>query len=183
MIAHADKKFEVVVNEVLVREGILADNPNDKGGLTKYGITLPTMTDYLKATGVNRAATKTDILGLTKEKAAEIYYRLFWIAPRIAELPFELAKDVFDFAVNSGIGRAVRYLQRVVKVKEDGALGSGTLKAVSEHLGKLGVRSLSNQYSIERGRFVMRLVQSDPSQLPFLLGWYNRIIDNLDFAY
>lgn len=183
MIVHPDKKFQVVVNEVLVAEGVLSNNPNDKGGLTKYGITLPTMTDYLKATGANRAATKSDILALTPEKAAEIYYRLFWVLPRVQELPFNVAKDVFDFAVNSGIGRAVRYLQRVVGSTEDGSIGSGTIKAVTAYVGKYGERALSNQLTIQRGEYLIRLCQKDPSQLTFLLGWYNRIINNLDFAY
>ncbi len=165
------------VRHTLVSEGILSNNANDNGGLTKYGITKPFLSDYL-----GRPATSADIIALTVDSATAVYRKLVWDALRLSETPAEIAPAVFDFAVNSGKHEAVKVLQGVLGVPADGALGEGTLKALNAFpVAKL--RKLRNDYVIARGRFLMRLVQSDPSQVEFLGGWFIRDVEELDFAY
>ena len=50
---------------------------------------------------------------------------------RCDELPTGVDECVFDYGVNSGVGRAKKVLQRLVGVKDDGALGPLTMAAVA----------------------------------------------------
>lgn len=84
---------------------------------TKYGITAmsyPTL----------------DIRNLTIEQAREIYLRDFWQRMQMDELPGVIRFDLFDAAVNSGPGNAVRFAQRAVGVVDDGSIGPVTLAAI-----------------------------------------------------
>ena len=45
-------------------------------------------------------------------------------------MPLGLDYAVFDFAVNSGVGRASKYLQAVLGVAQDGQIGARTLAAI-----------------------------------------------------
>ena len=173
-----DSTFLGIVSRTLEAEGVLSDQAGDRGGLTKYGVTIPAMTEYL-----GRPATSADILGLTRDGAIDVYYKLYWMRPKFNTLPPALAEDVFDFAVNSGRSRAVMALQHMVGLAEDGNLGPATSAAVIAFCAKLGPRKFRNEYVIARGHFLMRAVQGDPSQLKFLDGWFERDVRKLDFAY
>mgnify|MGYP003351144409 CR=1 FL=1 len=49
-------------------------------------------------------------------------------------LPSGLDFAVFDFAVNSGVGRAAKYLQSIVGVPQDGQIGPQTIQACNTYL-------------------------------------------------
>jgi lysozyme family protein len=98
-----DTVFQNAVDFTLRKEGVLSDDKNDHGGVTKYGITIPFLTDFL-----GRPATKADILSLTAAGAVEIYHELLWVRAGIGKLPAEIAGVAFDFAVNSGAAGPTR---------------------------------------------------------------------------
>jgi lysozyme family protein len=62
--------------------------------------------------------------------AALVYRNSYWNSVRGDDLPFGVDYVVFDFAVNSGVSRASKFLQRAAKVKADGVIGPVTLDAV-----------------------------------------------------
>ena len=108
-----DRCFAVVVGT----EGGYVNDPNDSGGETQFGIS-------------KRAYPSVDIASLTVADARAIYLRDYWTKIRGDDLPAELALLVFDAAVNSGVSRAVRWLQAAAHVTEDGIIGPGTIAAV-----------------------------------------------------
>lgn len=77
-------------------EGGYVNNPHDPGGATKYGIS-------------QRAFPDLDIENLTLEQAKEIYRTKYWEAIQGDERPFSEAVAIFDFAVHSGVYRALVY--------------------------------------------------------------------------
>lgn len=113
---------------VLNHEGGWADNPKDPGGATMKGITIATYRRFINAKG-----TKSDLRAITQEQIAAIYKRQYWNAINGDLLPDGVDYAAFDFAVNSGPARAVRYLQSAVGTKQDGKLGSETLAAIKDH--------------------------------------------------
>lgn len=121
------ENFETSLNHVLREEGGLSDHPHDPGGLTKYGITLPVLT---QARG--RDTARADLLALTREEAASIYRTRFWDVVRGDELPAGLDLALFDFAVNSGPSRAVRTIQKIANVTVDGHCGPETCAALRD---------------------------------------------------
>ena len=107
-----------VIDRTLQEEGGYSNDPKDPGGETNWGIS-------------KRAYPLEDIKNLTRPEAVRLYYNDFWQAPGIAQLPIELAFQVFDCGVNVGTTMAVRMLQSVVGVPADGQVGPQTRAAVS----------------------------------------------------
>jgi lysozyme family protein len=72
---------------------------------------------------------------------------------------------VFDFAVNSGVSRASKYLQSMVGVTQDGVIGPKTIAAAKAYLG---VRLTDMRLGFLKGL---------PTWVTFGRGWANRIND------
>jgi lysozyme family protein len=64
---------------------------------------------------------------LTPETVAPLYKRKYWDAIRADELVAGVDYCVFDVAVNSGPGRAIKFLQSCVGATPDGGFGSITM--------------------------------------------------------
>ena len=122
------ENFETALHHVFREEGDLSNHPHDPGGLTKYGITLPVLT---QARG--RDSNRTDLLALTREEAATIYRAQYWDAVGGDELPPGVDLFLFDFAVNSGPSRALRIGQGLVGATMDGRYGPQTRAAFLAH--------------------------------------------------
>jgi lysozyme family protein len=108
--------FDLAVDEVLRHEGGYANDPNDTGGETRWGIS-------------KAAYPLLDIAALTRDEAIAIYRRDYWDRLRGDELPPALALLVFDAGVHMGRLRAVSLLQEVLGVEVDGIIGPVTLQA------------------------------------------------------
>lgn len=117
-----DRAFELLVGN----EGGYVNDPLDPGGETKYGI-------------AKRWHPTLDIRNLTLEQAKEIYRSEFWDV--LGGCPDRLKFQVFDFAVNSGIGTAIRKLQRAIGVADDGHWGPVSAMRCAE-LPELAVGAL-----------------------------------------
>jgi lysozyme family protein len=104
---------------------------------------------------------------LTPEMVEPLYRKRFWAAVRADELPSGLDYLLFDFAVNSGPGRAAKILQTVVGVTPDGGIGPMTLAAVAEQ----DPAELIEKYSQAKENFYRSLSTFDT----FGKGWLNRV--------
>ncbi len=150
--------FEKAVEIILENEGGYVNNPLDPGGETKYGIS-------------KRTYPNIDIKNLTKEGAKEIYYRDFWMPLKLTNLTDKnLSLHVFDMGVNAGKSRAVKILQKIVMVPEDGIMGNDTIAAANNSF-----KDLATLYSNARKEFYTNLAKSG-SYSAFLKGWLNRVL-------
>lgn len=132
--------FDRALALVLELEGGYVDHPEDPGGATNLGITRATLA---KARG--RPVTKAEVKVLARGEAGRIYRRLYWNPVRADDLPPGLDLAVFDFAVNSGPGRAIRSLQAVLGVVPDGQFGPATLAAASAASRADAIRALTRE--------------------------------------
>lgn len=105
----AAQNYEESLRRMLVHEGGYTNHPSDPGGPTNWGITIH---DYRKY--VNPEATAADVRTMPLEIAKKIYRAKYWNAMRCDELPAGVDYAVFDYGVNSGIGRAPKVLQRIL---------------------------------------------------------------------
>ncbi|AZO30832.1 glycosyl hydrolase 108 family protein [Mesorhizobium sp. M1B.F.Ca.ET.045.04.1.1] len=95
------------------------------------------------------------------------YRRFYWDAVLGAELPDGIDYAVFDFAVNSGRGRAAKYLQAVLGVAEDSRVGPATLAAARAKPAGVVIDTLCDA----RLAFLQRL----PTWPTFGKGWRARV--------
>lgn len=154
-------QFPELIQRVLAHEGGYVNDPNDPGGETKFGIS-------------KRSYPNVDIKNLTREQAIAIYKTDFWDRVHGDELPPVIAFQALDFAVNSGIGTAVRKLQAAAGVADDGNWGPVTRSAVAAWQPA----ELALLYLAERLDF-MRKLRAWPN---FSSGWAARIAENARYA-
>lgn len=121
------ENFPQCLAKVLVHEGQWSDHPADPGGATMRGITLATFRSFYR----NNRLSKDDLRKITDAQIAEIYRKRYWDVVKGDDLPAGVDYAVFDFGVNSGPSRAAKFLQRIVGVAQDGAIGPQTLAAVN----------------------------------------------------
>ncbi len=157
-----DRNFERALSLVLKHEGGWSDHPQDKGGATMKGVTLANFRRYVKP-----SATKDDLRKITDEQVATIYKRYYWDAVRGSDLPGGIDYAVFDFAVNSGPDRAIKYLQAVVGAKQDGRIGPDTLAKTRAMMRATVINDLFDR----RMAFLKRL-KTWPT---FGKGWTSRV--------
>lgn len=131
------ENFEKALQFVLVHEGGFANHPADPGGATMKGVTLNTFRQYYGA-----GKTVDDLRHITQEQLAHIYRTGYWNKCLCDQLPVGVDYAVFDVAVNSGPGRAAKFLQSAVGVAQDGAIGPMTLSKVAEQAPQSLINSL-----------------------------------------
>jgi lysozyme family protein len=120
------ENFDRSLQCVLIHEGGFANHPKDPGGATMKGVTLLTFRRFFGA-----GKTVEELKHITQEQLARIYRTGYWDKCCCDQLPDGVDYAVFDFAVNSGPGRAAKVLQAVLNAKQDGAIGPVTLGLVA----------------------------------------------------
>lgn len=108
-------------------EGGYVDHPSDPGGCTNYGITIGSYRRYVDPKG-----DCADLKAMDPSTAEQIYANTYWGAVNGDGLPPGIDVMVFDHGVNAGPTRAVKLLQRLLGVSQDGAIGKLTLAAAWE---------------------------------------------------
>jgi len=163
--------FDTVFDRVIGHEGGYTNDPNDPGGETNWGITWPVLRE---AIGLGIILPETTIASLTRGQAKRIYAALFWDALNAEGLPDGVVFQLFDFAVNSGIGTAVRNLQRAVGVADDGLWGPVSRVAAA----RTSETDMVMRLNAERLDFLTRL-KNWPH---YGKGWVRRIAANLRYG-
>ena len=115
--------FEKALAYVLEHEGGWVHHKLDPGGATNKGVTQAVYDGYRKMRGRGVQSVKF----ISEEEVRAIYKFQYWDRVQGDLLPTGVDYAVFDFAVNSGVGRASKYLQAVVGVAQDAARGGGAL--------------------------------------------------------
>lgn len=160
------------IDDEIVKEGGYVNNPLDRGGATKFGITLSTLAWWRKG-----VVTVDDLKLLTPQETHAIYQALYVKGPGFdaPELSEPLRHQLVDFGIMSGPQLAISTLQKILGVGADGVLGPKTLLAISTS----NPLTLNNHLLCARVEMLARVVARDPSQATFLVGWIRRVISFL----
>lgn len=150
--------FETALVQVLRHEGGYSNHTADPGGPTNYGITQATARDH----GYMGAMASIPL-----HIVRDIYQRSYWNRGRCEDLPGLIRLIHFDSCVNSGTGRAAKWLQEAVSAVPDGIIGPKTLAAAHN---ADPVETLE-KYAQIRLAFLQRL----STFKTFGRGWTNRV--------
>lgn len=195
-------RYTAAVKDVLGTEGGFVDDKVDRGGTTKFGISLRFLAaeGTFDADGDGKADFDLDLDGdidgqdirrLTRGDAIFLYHRCFWLRLQAETFAQPVGEMLFDQAVNGGLTTARKLLQRAINnclllakasirkpglLTVDGAIGNATRDALLWVLGYpgLGMPALVAEYrSAARERY-QAIVRRFPEQKRFLNGWLAR---------
>lgn len=163
-----------IISAILEREGgsTYTDHPADKGGPTKFGVTQAALAAYR-----GRPVTPNEVRDMTEAEARAIYSKKYLEGPGFLNLhSVDLRACLVDYAVHSGPSAAIKALQRVLKLTEDGDLGPLTLREANSKDG----RRLSILLCCDRVKFLGRLITKNSSQAVFAAGWLRRVAELIE---
>lgn len=160
--------FDTALAKTLAFEGGVSDHALDRGGLTNQGVTQAAYETWRAKTG----QAPRPVTEMTPAEMRAIYLDGYWFPAGCDALPDDLAEVVFDMAVNSGPVAAIRALQRSLGVTVDGVMGPLTVSAAHAAGPYAALHFLKARAALYRD-----IVQRDHSQVAFLAGWINRLID------
>lgn len=154
--------FAEALQALLKHEGGYVNHPADPGGMTNLGVTKRVWEEW-----VGHSVTEKVMRDLKPEDVAPLYKRKYWDKVQGDSLPDGVDLAVFDAAVNSGPGRAAKWLQEMVGAKADGFIGPQTLTTVEQ----IDPKKLVADYNAHRMAFLKGL----PTFPTFGKGWSNRV--------
>ena len=160
-----NSNFENCLKHLLMHEGGFSNHSQDPGGVTNLGVTARVWEEW-----VGHPVDEKQMRALTPALVAPLYKRKYFDACRANELVPGLDYAVFDCAVNSGVGRAVKLLQSCVGATPDGGYGSITAALVQKAQQEDPARLIS-LYCSKRLEFLESLKSFEV----FGKGWSRRV--------
>ena len=174
-----------IIEGIVGREGGFTDNPKDKGGPTRWGITQAVARQY-GYTG--------DMRTLPREVAKAIYLELYYVGPKFDQvhaLSPRIAEELTDTGVNCGQAVAAKFLQRALNafnreasiypdITVDGQLGIrslAALRAYLEHRGAEGEEVMLKALNCLQGERYIGLAEGRPANEEFVWGWIKNRVD------
>ena len=174
-----------IIEGIVGREGGFTDNPKDKGGPTRWGITQAVARQY-GYTG--------DMRTLPREVAKAIYLELYYVGPKFDQvhaLSPRIAEELTDTGVNCGQAVAAKFLQRALNafnreasiypdITVDGQLGIrslAALRAYLEHRGAEGEEVMLKALNCLQGERYIGLTEGRPANEEFVWGWIKNRVD------
>lgn len=178
-----------IFKNIIKAEGGFVDNPSDKGGPTKYGITLDTLSAWRQ-----KACSRADVFNLDENEALAIYTERYFNAPGFAlvnQVSGSIAYELTDTGVNMGVSVSGAFLQRLLNVLNnsgkdypdisvDGHVGPGTIATLRQFLAKRGFDAgqaviLKGLNCLQGARYV-ELCEKREANETFVYGWLsNRV--------
>lgn len=174
--------FEGYMQPILLKEGLgtLTDNPDDKGGVTIWGIT---------EARARAAGFTGPMAGMTQTAALAIYRLYYWQQPgfdRIAGVFADLACYMLDVGINCGPHVPSAFLQRALNALSqngklyapltvDGQCGAMTRAALTAYLrarmNQNGETVLLQLVKSLMAVHYLEIAEADPSQQANEFGW------------
>ena len=163
------ENFDKCLKMLLKHEGGFVNHPKDPGGMTNLGVTKKVYEKW-----VGRDVTEQEMRDLSVEQVAPIYKKNYWDRCKCDDLPSGADWSVFDWAVNSGTGRASKAVQKICGAEPDGVIGPKTLALLDKIDNELIIEDM---YKI-RQNFYESLNTFDT----FGKGWTRRNKETLETA-
>ena len=165
--------FDQAFERLIGHEGKFTNDRQDRGNWTtgvigkgelkgtKYGISAMTYPDL-------------DIKSLSLQQAKKIYKRDWWDKINADQIDTALVFQVWDFAINAGMGTAKRKLQKAVGVAEDGMIGKQTIQAINN----TELNDVLMKFNAERLKYYTSL----STWSRYGKGWTLRVAGQLNYA-
>lgn len=173
-----------IIDDLIAREGDFSDNPADKGGATRWGITEA----VARASGYGG-----DMRHLPRDFAVAVYTDDYINKPgfrKVLEVSPTIGEEMIDTGVNMGVSLPGPWLQRILNALNqqarafpdlvvDGEIGPATisaLRAVLKQRGYQGEVVIARALNCQQGARYLDLTEKRVANEEFFFGWMlNRV--------
>ena len=164
-------RLETLWPFILSWEGGFANVPGDRGGATKYGVTISTW----KAQGYDKDGDGdidvNDLKLITPEDAMRICRLNFWNRWKADQINNQsIANILVDWVWGSG-KYGITIPQQMLGVKPDGVVGPKTIAALNAQ----NPRDFFYKLWQRRKKYLYDICVNRPANYKFLDGWLNRL--------
>tara|TARA_R110002126_G_scaffold187597_1_gene336246 strand:+ start:71 stop:595 length:525 start_codon:yes stop_codon:yes gene_type:complete len=165
--------FLKTFNRSVGNEGGFTNDRRDRGNWTSGKIGVGKLNGTKQ--GVSAMTyPNLDIINLTDDEIKEIYYRDWWLKLGMDKFRPAISYQMFDAAINHGMSRATKLLQKAVGATADGVIGPNTMGKVKD----TELNDLLFKFIAERLQFFTDIRTFDT----YGRGWSRRIAHNLKLA-
>lgn len=164
--------FNFYFPKLQINEGGFSDSPNDWGKITYMGITRKYYPDWQGWAIIDQHDLKHGDMLPELEPLVKSFYEVnYWNKLHCDLIDSQkIAEMLCDWNITSG-KPAVKALQRIVGVADDGIVGGGTVAAVN----MANECELCDRFISARKEFYTNIVANDKTQEMFLRGWFERV--------
>lgn len=167
--------IDILIPHILKWEGEskFTNDPLDRGGATKYGITLNTLQSNHYDINHDGKINTEDVKSLQLEDFKRILKSHYWDRWKADMIDNQsVANLLVDWVWGSG-KYGITIPQSLLGVPADGVVGKVTINA----LNGMNQRIIYNKVWQARKEFYMKIVKNNPTQSKWLRGWVNRLND------
>ncbi len=157
----------------LNKNGGFSETIGDRGGATKWGINIFTLSLYR-----GQQCRSEDVKDLTRDEAEMIYRSLFWHSINCEKIRRpQIATAIFDMGVLFGVSTSAKRAQRAcirtgcTTLKDDGIIGPQSIAA----LNSVNVVQWMKEFQSLFQDRITDIVTADSSQVKFRNGWSSRV--------
>ena len=189
--------FKKILKDTLLSEGGFSNDPDDNGGMTIYGIARtrnPQWAGWKKVDAIIREngwninnESHWPLIAKACKYLEEIesFYRInFWNTIKGDQITSNVvAGSIFDYGVNTGMGTAVKNIQKCLKITADGSFGPKSLETLNNYIINRSVYSLLQEFTFRKLLRYVKIVTADPDQIEYIFGWTSRSFLNLERGY
>jgi len=163
--------FKLALAYTFINEGGFSNVKEDKGGPTKYGITIH---DLQKWRG--KTLTAENVRSMTQEEAEKIYEAWYWRPLHLDRIENEnVAMALFDRGVLNGLTGVSRHVRVVCGEAEKGMGDTANFDVLIPEVNSINPVSFVMRLADRCDSKHHRTVAADHTQKRFLLGWLNRV--------
>lgn len=168
---------DTIADFIRTWEGGLSLNKSDTGNYvgttlvgSKFGVTPAALAGH-RGVPITKI-TAPVMAALTSEEAADIGMKAYFTAPRMDLLVWNrVTASIVDMGWGAGPAQAIKLLQRMVKVADDGKLGPMTAAAYKAYVEEHGEVAVACEWANIRCQFYADITEKRPSNAIFLNGW------------